>query len=207
MKNESQMNSIISRLMSTNNSEDIKQVYQDWSESYDQDVAGFGYVAPQIGTALFHEACGNTEGLIFDAGCGTGLCGQALATKGYRRLHGVDYSAEMLAKARDTGCYLELWEANFCDPLDIADDTYDGVICFGVYKSIFKEYLFSELVRITKSDGVLCFSCRFSYFDTDLRLQAEDLVEKGLITIESINKQPYMTGQQADAAYIVLKKC
>ncbi len=204
--NSEQMNAIIGRLLKTNDAEETKQIYKDWSESYNEDLAGFGYVAPQTCVTLLDETLSNRDGLILDAGCGTGLCGQLLAERGYTRIHGADFSPDMLAKAQATSHYQQLTEADFYQPLSIESALYDGAICCGVYKSIFKEHFFTELIRITKPGGVICLSCRFNYFDSDLLLQAQAQEETGAITIEKITKQPYMTGQDADAAYIVFRK-
>ena len=63
-----------------------------------------------------------------------------------------------------------------------------------------------ELIRLTIPGGITCLSCRFDYFENDLVLQAQAQTRSGAVTIESIDTKPYMTGQQTDAAYIVLQK-
>ncbi len=200
------LNDIIARLKASRDAEEVRQIYRDWSASYDEDLAGFGYVAPQIGAEIFDQAFVRQDGLIFDAGCGTGLSGQALAERGYTRLHGGDFSPDMLAQARKSGHYQKLIEVDFRYPLDLTTARYDGVTCFGVYKSTFKEYFLQELIRLTKPGGIVCLSCRFDYFEDDLLLQAQAQKRIGALTIESIDTKPYMTGQQANAAYIVLRK-
>lgn len=87
MKKSEQLNNIIARLKSSRNGEEVKQIYREWSATYNQDLEYFAYMAPQIGVALFDNALSNSNDLIFDAGCGTGLCGQALAERGYKRHH------------------------------------------------------------------------------------------------------------------------
>ncbi|MEM7535963.1 MAG: class I SAM-dependent methyltransferase [Chloroflexota bacterium] len=200
--------SIITQLANSHcDQEEIKRVYKEWSSTYDQDLDDFGYVAPQIGAEIFHQANGNVSGLILDAGCGTGLTGKELSQRGYTQLHGCDFSPDMRAVAKQTGVYSQLMEADFTKPLAVADAVYDGVLCIGVYYSEMKRYFLPELIRIVKPMSVICISCRFHFFDEDLHLQAKQFEEDGVLTIESVTRQPYMKGQGADAAYIVLRKC
>lgn len=205
MNHEERLNSIISRLVGNQNSDDIKAAYRDWAETYDQDLDSFGYVAPAIGVDAFHHALNNPSGLILDAGCGTGICGNLLAERGYRNIYGADFSADMLAQARQTGCYQQLTEANFCEPLTWADDFFDGALCIGVYSSQIGVSFVGELARVTKSGGVICMSCRFDWYEDDLLPGINALIAANKITLESTETHPYMTGQDADAAYVVMR--
>ncbi len=206
MKKSNQLNNIITRLKGSTDAEETQQIYKEWSVSYNQDLDFFGYVAPQIGVEIFHQAVTKVDGLVFDAGCGTGLCGRVLAEKGYPHIHGADFSEAMRAEAQKTGHYEKLMDIDFRFPLKIAEAAYNGVICFGVYGPALQSHFLTELIRITKTNGIICLSCRFDYFDDDLLLQAKAQEKAGLITIKSIDKKPYMTGQQAEAAYMALQK-
>ena len=83
--------------------EAVRQVYDDWAQTYDEDLDTLGYVAPQNAVALLADLLPDRESLILDAGCGTGLVGAYLQQAGYGRLHGSDYSPEMLAEAEKRG--------------------------------------------------------------------------------------------------------
>ena len=100
MNNDSHLNSLINRLVASTDSEETKMLYAEWADSYDGDLDGFGYVAPQLGTAMFAELLPQKDALIYDAGCGTGLVGHHLAQLGYSRIDGADFSPDMLAKAK-----------------------------------------------------------------------------------------------------------
>ena len=206
MGKSEQLNDIIARLKASKDLEEIKEIYRDWAVTYNQDLSFFGYMAPQVGVGLFDEVLANQAGLVFDAACGTGLCGQALAERGYQRIHGGDFSPEMMAEARKTGHYERLFEIDLTQPLPIADATYDGITCMGAYNPRFNATFLPELLRILKPNGVLAVSCRPDYFDNDLYPQAQAGVAAGRFTIERMSRQPYMTGQQVDAGYLVLRK-
>lgn len=205
MQHEDRLNNIISRLVGNQDAEDIKAAYRDWAETYDQDLGSFGYVAPRIGVEYFHQALGNPTGLILDAGCGTGLCGQLLHGLGYTDIHGADFSVDMLDQARQMGAYQQLSEANFRNPLTFADDTYGGALSIGVYSSHIGVDFVSELVRVTKPSGVICMSCRLNFYEPDLLPGIQNLQRKGKVTVESAETQSYMTGQDADAVYVVMR--
>lgn len=206
MEHSERLNDIIGRIIAAKDASTIQQAYKEWAKTYDNDLAGFGYVAPQTGAALFDAALNMPDGLVFDAGCGTGLVGQALAERGYRWIEGADFSADMLTQATQSNYYTKLAQLDFRCPLPFPNSTYDGIICIGVYRSYIGDIFLGELIRILKPNGIITISSRFEYFDSDLLLQAQTHEQSGAITIQSITRQPYITGQSVDAAYLVLKK-
>ena len=206
MEHEDRLNKIIDTLVHSTSEDVTKGAYKEWAESYESDLGGFGYVAPQTGANMFHEALKRPDGLIFDAGCGTGWVAQCLRPKGYTSIDGADFSPEMLAQAAELNIYQNLWEMNFKKPLPLADTTYDGAICIGVYSSTIGDLFLTELIRVVKPGGMIAMSCRPLYYDSDLHLQIEQHQQAG--RVEMINEvlSAYMTGQNADASYVALKK-
>ena len=112
----------------------------------------------------------------------------------------------MLEKARHGGHYQQLTEADFRQPLDLPDALYDGCLSIGVYSSFIGSGFVSELIRVTKSGGIICISCRFNYYENDLQPQIDCHQENGALTVRSADTLPYMTGQDARAVYLVLEK-
>ncbi len=206
MDKSTQLDDIITRLKTSKNPQDTKRIYHDWAATYNQDLDYFGYMAPQIGVSLFDEVFDNRAGLVFDAGCGTGLCGQALTERGYQRLHGGDFSPTMMAQAEKTGCYEKLIEIDLSQTLPLNNATYDGVICMGVYNPRLDQTFLPELLRILKPNGILAISCRPDYFDSNLHPQLNAYAKANRLIIEKISQQAYMVGQQVDASYVVLRK-
>lgn len=87
----------------------VRELFDAFAPSFDDDLAHLEYCAPQlVGTAL-REVRGAPRGDldILDAGCGTGLCGAEVRPFA-RHLAGVDLSEGMLARARPRGIYDEL---------------------------------------------------------------------------------------------------
>lgn len=172
----------LDKVHSASNTAELIAAYDEWAEHYDHDLQqGFDYQTPQIASRMLLDSLGNTDLLILDAGCGTGLVGEMLAKAGCSNIHGLDYSEKMLEKAREKNIYSKLFQADMTRPLDIPDNAYDAVICIGTFTHhhVGPQAL-PELLRITRPKGLLCFSVRSSAWSEDgyrkrlLDLEAED---------------------------------
>lgn len=202
---KSKLNDLITRLVHTDDQHEVKDLYRQWSASYNSDLDGFGYVAPQIGVTLFEQALADKTAHIHDAGCGTGLVGQLLHERGYGNIVGSDFSDSMLSVAEKTGCYQSLTQADYTQPLELPDNTFDGIISIGVYTKRFKQMFLTEMLRTLKPGGCMVFSCRPLYFD-EVADSVKGLHVEQMVTSSSFDHQNYMTGQDASAYYVTLTK-
>ncbi|MFT5193931.1 MAG: SAM-dependent methyltransferase [Cellvibrionaceae bacterium] len=202
----STLNSLINRLIASNDSAETRAIYAEWAATYDGDLDNFGYVAPQLGTAMFGELLTEKSASVYDAGCGTGLAGQCLADMGYTQLHGADFSPDMLAKARLLNVYQTLMPADFCAPIALGTGLYDGIISIGVYSSRFKTHFLPEMIRILKPGAPMLFTCRPHYFEDDVKIQLDKMKADQTITDLAIIEKPYMQAQAANAYYISFRK-
>ena len=205
MQLSDRLNSIIDKLVHSTSEDTTLEAYKEWANSYDIDLDIFGYVAPQTGAALFHEALANPAARVFDAGCGTGLVAQNLHKMGYTNIDGADFSADMLDKAAELNIYTSLQQLNFRNRLPMDDNHYAGSICIGVYSSTIGDLFLAELIRVTAPNGVITMTCRPVHYDDDLRLQIDQHAAAGRIDIISREVRPYITGQDAEAAFIVMR--
>lgn len=205
------LNQIINRLVHSTDSAETQALYKEWAVTYEEDLDNFGYLAPKMGVAIFHEAFNHPQGLVLDAGCGTGLVGQELAKLGYAQPHGVDFSPAMLASAKQSGHYAKLMEADFSQPaflqaLAVADGTYEAAISIGVYSRLMEKTLIPELIRVIKPGGIICFSARLHYVEEGLAARLKAYAADGLLKVVSSQQKVYMAEQNADAIYFVLEK-
>lgn len=102
--------------------------FDDFAQSFDSRLENLGYQSPQI-MAEYLATCisANSDQLILDAGCGTGLCGPLL--KPYaKKLIGVDLSNNMLSRAREGGCYDRLVHADLIDHLTQYQQKLDLIV-------------------------------------------------------------------------------
>lgn len=112
--------------------EETRKIYADWADSYDKDVADWGYATPgRIALAL--RQCGaNVNKAVLDYGCGTGLCGLALKSVGFDVIDGTDISAEMLEKAQARAVYRALWKGEPGTLGHISAGDYSAIAACGV---------------------------------------------------------------------------
>jgi len=100
----------------------VKSLFDEYAESFDKAlVADLNYRAPQLLHQQVTEHVGSKPlpvfGVLFDAGCGTGLCGPLFRNM-TKTLVGVDLSGEMIRKATERGIYDELVEGDLVASLD-----------------------------------------------------------------------------------------
>ena len=107
--------------------------------------------APAQNVELLLKYLPMEEAVVLD-GCGTGLVGQLLAKTRKFQIDGADYSQSMLDKVQAKGYYRALQQVDLNQPLQIAADTYNAVICIGTFTlgHVQPEAL-QEMLRITKN--------------------------------------------------------
>ncbi|MEM0947683.1 MAG: class I SAM-dependent methyltransferase [Pseudomonadota bacterium] len=109
----------------------VRDLYDDWSSSYDDEVAEAGYITPaRCAAALAAHLTPHTASIL-DFGCGTGLSGQALAALGFTTIDGVDLSAGMMETAEKRGVYRSLRQIDAND-LQIEHGAYAAIAAVGV---------------------------------------------------------------------------
>ena len=168
------------RVLNASNKEELMAAYGEWADKYDSDLLDeMGYAAPVIAGKLLQNYLKNRAAHILDAGCGTGLVGEFMHQNGYLNIEGLDYSMPMLGKARGKGVYKSLSQGDLMSPLDIANGSYDAVISVGTFTCghVGPEAM-SELVRITKLGGYICFTVREQAWDEEDYKAKMDEIEK-----------------------------
>jgi predicted TPR repeat methyltransferase len=86
----------------------VARLFDDYAARFDAHLAcGLGYRGPELIAAALDRLEAPRFSHCIDLGCGTGLAGVALRGR-VDRLIGVDLSAAMIAKARETRLYDEL---------------------------------------------------------------------------------------------------
>ena len=166
---------------------------------YDQNLDAWDYRVPEDGTKILAEHVSPSAKLL-DAGCGTGLIGAASHRLGYSNLFGCDLSRAMLEVAKSKEIYQELVHADLCQRLPYDDDAFDAVTCLATLSFIEDaEPTFREFCRITRRDGIICFSHREDLFlGRDCLGLCQRLEGEGLWMRESHSDwQAYIPGHPA----------
>ena len=117
--------------------------YDERASNYEEVTKSMNYIGPKsVGSKWlsYNTKLGtNPTGLkhtIFDAGCGTGLVGEALVTLvpgDLIEIYGGDVSSKMLEVARSKNVYSDLQIVNLYEELPYEADSFDSVTCAGVF--------------------------------------------------------------------------
>ena len=103
-----ELDGYVKRLTSMRGGENSLEVYEDWATTYEKTMVNeYGYIAPQIAVDVLEKCKVGKNHNILDLGCGTGLVGTELFSRGYTVIDGVDISREMLKEARSKSIYRE----------------------------------------------------------------------------------------------------
>ena len=154
----------IYKLKTTN---EVMKYYDEWGEKdkYNKDMVEWNYTGPQETVDVFRRYTENKEMLIFDAGCGTGLVGLQLKKFGFKYFHGADLSQKLLDTVPKL-LYQKLIKVDLNKTIDVQDNFYDAIMCVGTFTfGHVKPQALDEFVRITKKDGLICFTINEGIFE------------------------------------------
>ena len=186
------------RVLQARHVDELADAYAQWADSYEADlVTAMGYEAPEAVAACLHRHLPEKHAHILDAGCGTGLVGEALHRLSYESIEGLDYSSAMLDRARQKGIYSRLFEADLTKVLPVADDAYDAVICVGTLTlGHVGPAVLREFARITRAGGLICCSVRQEAWQRDnYEAALTRLQEGGALSLLEDDVKPYIPGE------------
>jgi len=119
------------RVYGTTTQDAVEDLYEDWAETYDADLAEHGYRTPARCAAALAAHLADREAPILDFACGTGLSGAALAAEGFKVIDGVDLSEAMLTTARARNLYRHLAKAEPDAPPTAQPGDYAAIAAVG----------------------------------------------------------------------------
>jgi len=189
------------------NEDELITVYQKWAALYDKDNDDLlGTVSQPTAVQIFQEFVNDKKLKIVDVGCGTGLVGQELKKNGFINFDGVDISQEMIDIAYGRG-YKVLFLGNLNESLPFKSKSYDAALCVGVFTHghVGSDRL-SELARIVKSGGIICFTVNEGVYDSyGFDEKIKNLESTKIWKILEIRKSGYMIKKNVKGIYCVVK--
>ncbi|PYI09190.1 S-adenosyl-L-methionine-dependent methyltransferase [Aspergillus sclerotiicarbonarius CBS 121057] len=204
-------NALLARARACHSKEDCQTLYAEWANTYNADLADASqdYVAPFLAaeTALKHTT--NVKGSILDAGCGTGLVGEALTRGGADTIDGIDLSPDMLRVAGQTGVYRNLDIGDLTQPIEKPDEAYDVVTCAGTFTHghVGPAPALREFVRVTKTNGIIVATVLEDiWLSGGFKAEVERLEAERLVKVASLELKDYRRGAGDKATFIVLEK-
>ncbi|MCP3939696.1 MAG: class I SAM-dependent methyltransferase [Actinomycetia bacterium] len=150
--------------------DDSRTLYAAWADTYDSGfIEANDYVYHRQIAAVF---CRDFEGdTVLDVGCGTGVVGVELCSLGVSVIDGIDISRAMLAKAAEKTqgarkVYRMLVEADLTQTIDIADNTYEGLVSAGTFTHghLGPDSL-HELIRVASPGARAAIGINASHFE------------------------------------------
>tara|TARA_B100001063_G_C16668688_1_gene505092 strand:- start:289 stop:921 length:633 start_codon:yes stop_codon:yes gene_type:complete len=190
-------------LNDTKNDHRLAKVYRDWAKKYDYDNDNvLGTVSQPKSVNLLSTKLKDKTAKIIDIGCGTGLVGKYLQAHGFNNFDGLDISDEMLQIASQRG-YQKLYSGSLNDELPIAVNSYDCAMCVGVFThGHVASDGFSELCRIVRPGGYLCFTINEGVFQ---KYGFEETIKEFEVNnkwrVVSLYKDDYMTLENVKGYY------
>lgn len=178
--------------------EEVEEYYNKWGKDYEDSVKNWDYDAPEKATALLKEYK-QVDGTVCDAGCGSGLTGEALNAGGFKSIIGFDLSPDFAAVAKEKGVYEDVHIVNMNEkPFRYEDNQFANLICIGTltYIEDVPEAV-REFARITKPDGMVIFTHRTDMIDDEFTGKLEAIkVDKVLEEVLVSDPKPYLPGNK-----------
>ena len=201
---------LLQRAHSLENEIQTKTLYRDWAQTYDKTmIDDLGYLSPKKGAEILHRLSPGLAAKILDVGTGTGLVGKELSSYGYSQIDGIDFSADMLEVASETGYYQSLLEADLNLKLELDDRLYDGLICIGTFTHghVGADCL-DELFRILKPKGKFVTAIRKDYWHSaGFASKIDQLITDGKIkTAIHEENSNYTTSTESESWFMAWQK-
>ncbi|KAL4781369.1 S-adenosyl-L-methionine-dependent methyltransferase [Aspergillus varians] len=187
------------------------KLYDEWAASYNTDLADASqnYVAPILTAQAAIQINNNAKATVLDAGCGTGLVGEALSKGGAMIIDGADLSPSMLKIAKDTGVYRNLMLVDLTQPIDRPNETYDIITCCGTFTRghVGPDPALREFVRLVKQGGIVVATVlQEIWLSGGYKAEVEKLEAEGLAKVVSADVKDYRKGAGDKATFLVLQK-
>ena len=201
---------LLDRAHALNSEAETRALYRDWAKTYDQTMLdGLGYESPAKASRLLNSQLHDKNAHILDVGTGTGLVGRALSALGYTHIDGIDYSAEMLAEARQTGVYQQLIQADLTRSLTLVDHRYAALICIGTFTHGHVDaQCLDELFRLLQPGGLFVTAIRKAYWQpAGFAAKVAQLTEAGVMeTLVKREDSNYADSSEAESWFLVWRK-
>ena len=177
-------------------SDEVRAVYDEWADTYDETLASWDYRAPAEAARMLRAEL-SADAAILDAGCGTGLTGAALRAAGFSGpIDGIDLSPVSLKEAQTHKVYRDLSVVDLqALPLPIRDNAYDGVLCIGVMTYVPDgEGILREFARVVRPGGRVLITQRDDLFRERGYAEMFDRAADVVGDVRLSEPQPYLPG-------------
>lgn len=185
-----------------------KQFYRKWADTYDDEVAGEGYITPNRCAEALAQFASDPDQPILDLGCGTGLSGVALRAAGFRVVDGTDFSDEMLRIARQRNIYRRTFSHNLADPLPLPVASVSNAVAAGVISPAHAPpAAIDHVIEVLVPGGVFVFSLNdHARKAPAFEGRVHSWVDSGVADLLLRENGPHLPGIQMKAMVYALRK-
>lgn len=197
--------SFLDKVYSARDADETRALYDQWSASYEAEVAGNGYVTPGRCAEALAAHCDDLTQPLLDFGCGTGLAGLAFKLGGFEVIDGVDLSAEMLAQARSKNVYRKLTQIDADAPLEGGYALISAVGVIGAGAAPIGTL--DTLLHALPSGGKLVFSFNdHTLADSANTGRLNEWLDCGAARLLFMEHGPHLPGKDMNATVYVVEK-
>ncbi|KYC41259.1 hypothetical protein WA1_22605 [Scytonema hofmannii PCC 7110] len=189
-----------------------RELLIQWYDKKYQIFEGGTFAAQKCCELLYSNLIASEHLQILDVGCGTGDQARLFQNLGVQEAswYGIDMSQAMLESAKSKKLYKEL-SNSILPEIPYPDCHFDIVISAGTLCSPGNAPVetLSEMIRVTKPSGLLCFSYRLNWFENEesgWKKTHEQLVKKGLMKELVRQIDAYIPSQNISGLYFVCQK-
>lgn len=195
----------LDKVYSARDADSTRTLYDDWSASYEAEVAAQGYATPaRCAEALAAHVTDKTTPLL-DFGCGTGLAGLALRLAGFEVIDGVDLSPQMLARAREKNVYRTLSQIEADAPLAKNYTLISAVGVIGAGAAPIST--FDTLMHALPGSGKLVFSFNdHALADPANTGRLNEWLDCGAARLLFMEHGPHLPGRDMNSTVYVIEK-
>lgn len=180
-------------------SSEVEDYYNEWATGYEESVKSWGYNSPVEAVDLLNKY-NKLKGTFCDAGCGSGLTGEALKAGGFESFIGFDLTPDFANVAKGKEIYEDVHLVNMHErPFRYKDNEFAGLICIGTLTYVENvPDVVREFARITKPGGMVIFSHRTDMIDDpDYQIRLKAIETDGIWKEEHISEPvPYLPGNE-----------
>ena len=198
--------SVVQWVYASKDNEELANRYNQWSKSYDNDLArDFDWKGHILCADTLTQYVMQNETII-DVGCGTGLCGTEMVNRGYSNIDGFDLSEGMLNEARSLNIYNDLRKGILGETLEYDSNSYDAAVAAGVFSQGHAPASgWDEVVRIIKPNGHFILTIRAdSYELLGFKEKHQELIDsKKIELLESSPPMQLLPKGEPDVHHII----
>ena len=181
---------------------DVMHYYDEWSKNnkYNKDMNEWDYSGPKETAEVLIKYQKDKNIKIYDAGCGSGLVALELKKFGFSYFDGADISKQLLNQI-PKDLYKDLDQSDLNRKILKEDNFYDVVMCVGTFTfAHVKAQALDEFVRITKVNGLICFTINEAiYIDHGFKSKIDNLVNNNKIKKVEFFKSNYLASKDVNA--------